>query len=130
MPSYICRYCGKIYNGNHTCDRKTEAYNERKREYNRTYTESKELRTSRWAKFRKSIINRDNGRCQRCLIKYNIITVSPLEVHHIVARVHDQSRIYDETNTITLCKTCNLQLGIQDKLDFEWEPPKRQEYKL
>ena len=130
MRKKICPYCGKLHPEGTECSRKKEIYNKKKKEYNSTYEESKELRTTKWYRFRKKIINRDHGRCQRCLIKYGILTVRPLEVHHIKSRIHYPELMYDENNTITMCKTCNLQLGIQDKLDFEWSPPEKEGYNL
>ena len=76
----------------------------------------------RWRSFRKTIIHRDGNLCQRCFRKYNIINGDSLEVHHIKPRIDYPELMYDELNVVTLCKTCNLQLGTNG-IDFEWETP-------
>ena len=67
--------------------------------------------TTKWRKLRSRIIERDNGHCQRCWFKYFIVNSSNLEVHHIVARSVNAALEYEPSNLVTLCKTCNLQLG-------------------
>ena len=126
----ICFYCNKIADlDTHSCkgmDKKKEHYNATKRDYYRKNKETlKPLMSRRWSKFRLHIISRDDSLCQRCLIKYNIINGADLQVHHIKSRIHFPELIYDENNVITLCQTCNVQLGISDKLDFKWEKPER-----
>lgn len=90
------------------------------------------LRNSdRWKRKKQPwIINRDNGLCQRCLIKYNIINSEKPEVHHIKSAVNHIELFFVDSNLITLCKTCNLQLGTKDELDFEYETPEEYEYKF
>lgn len=77
------------------------------------------LHSVRWRKKRAFIIKRDRGFCQRCLIKYNIINSSNLTVHHIKSRNDYPELMYEDDNLITLCLTCNLNLGTTNKLDFE-----------
>lgn len=130
----ICSYCGKIADPeNHTCKnmkQKKEKYNQTKRDYYKNNKESlKELMSKRWSKFRSHIIERDKNFCQRCFIKYGIINAELLQVHHIKSRAHYPDLVYDEDNVITVCQTCNLQLGTSDKLDFEWKKPE-EEFKL
>ncbi|WP_009968574.1 HNH endonuclease, partial [Bacillus subtilis] len=57
--------------------------------------------------------------CQRCLIKYSIVNSSELQVHHIKPRIDYPELMFEESNLITLCKTCNLQLGTSGELDFK-----------
>lgn len=121
-----CTHCGRLYSINGECECKPirdKARKEKKRIYQREYAEENEefvrpLKTARWQRFRKMIIARDNGHCQRCLIKYNIINGDNLHVHHIIARVKAPELIFEPSNTITLCATCNYDLGTGD-LDFE-----------
>jgi 5-methylcytosine-specific restriction endonuclease McrA len=114
----ICSKCGKRISFNETC--KCSNRNEYQKKYIQDNSEAyKPLRTVRWQKFRIHIINRDGGLCQRCLIKYNIFTYDDLEVHHIKPRIKYPELIFNEENCITLCSTCNLQLGIAEELDFE-----------
>lgn len=104
--------------------KKKEKYNATKRDYYRKNKETlKPLMSKRWSEFRLHIIARDNKMCKRCQIKYGIINSEKLQVHHIKSRIHYPELMYDEDNVITLCQTCNVQLGTSDKLDFEWEKP-------
>lgn len=109
----ICR-CGKLVVGsvtNCSCKkRKPKAEKDR----------NKELTTTKWSKFRKRIIERDSCHCQRCLVKYSLIETSNLQVHHIKPRIKYPNLMYKETNCVTLCKQCNLELGTQEEFDFEF----------
>lgn len=122
----ICRYCNKVVEDNHICSKneKKQQYNKYKREYYQNNKEMiLELTSAKWRRFRKIIISRDNHMCQRCLLKYGLINGENLEVHHIKPRVEYPELMYEEKNVITLCKTCNLQLGTTPSLDFDWENP-------
>lgn len=116
--------CGKVLKYNERCTCKKNGYIKQKQvEPNVEEVKDKEIRSRRWQIKRKYIINRDGGICQRCLIKYGIVNAEETQVHHIKPRVKFPELIYDDSNLICLCKTCNLQLGIQEELDFEWTPP-------
>lgn len=65
----------------------------------------------RWRKLRDQIMERDGNHCQRCLHKYGIINSENPEVHHIKARSQYPKLQYEPCNLVTVCKTCNLQLG-------------------
>ena len=80
------------------------------------------LATSRWQKKRAWIKKRDHYFCQRCWYKYGMYNSEQLEVHHIKNRIDYPELIFDDNNLITICKTCNLQLGSATKLDFDWKP--------
>ena len=130
MRKKICNGCGKMVDENHKCEVKRLKYNENKRKYAKQNKDTQsELTTVRWRKFRLNIISRDNHLCQRCLIKYQIINAGELQVHHIKPRIFFPELMYDENNVITTCKTCNIQLGLEG-IDFEWTPPKQEEYNL
>lgn len=88
------------------------------REYQRNDKDNP-LKTTRWTKLRKKILKRDKYLCQRCLIKYEIINPRQLQAHHIKSRRDFPQLVFDESNIICVCKTCNLQLGTKNKLDFE-----------
>lgn len=81
---------------------------------------NKALTTAKWSMFRKRIIERDSCHCQRCLAKYNLIETNNLQVHHIKPRIKYPELMYEETNCVTLCKQCNLELGTKEELDFEF----------
>ncbi|MFJ5751655.1 HNH endonuclease [Peribacillus frigoritolerans] len=85
--------------------------------------------TPEWRKLRKRIILRDGAHCHRCLIKYNIITASNLEPHHIVARSVNKELELEPTNLVTVCKTCNLQLGTKG-VDWDHKVIPLMEYSL
>lgn len=125
MSKKICKHCGQIVDENHSCEKleeKKEKYNKYKRDYYKKNKETlKSLTTVRWRKLRKHIISRDNNMCLRCSIKYGIINGDDLQVHHIKPRILFPELIYDENNLVTLCKTCNIQLGLSG-IDFEWKP--------
>lgn len=102
--------------------------NKPKREPN----EVDKLRNSdRWKrKKRPHIIRRDRAHCQRCLIKYGIIESSKVTVHHIKPASKYPELFFDDSNLITLCDTCNKQLGTVEQLDFEWVVPSDYKYSL
>lgn len=123
----ICPNCGKIVPDTfkHDCPIKRQAYNKSKREYYQKNKETqKPLRTKRWKTLRSLIIALDGGYCQRCYRKYGIINSHQLEVHHIKARIFHPELTFDQDNCVTLCKTCNIQLGTTG-IDFEWTPDER-----
>lgn len=51
-------------------------------------------------------------------------------MHHIKSRKNFPELMFDDENLITLCKTCNLQLGTKDKLDFEIRNKEELEFNL
>ena len=111
----ICPRCGKIVDDTKPCTCVPP-----KREISEKQKESdKLLRTTRWRKLRERVLKRDNYMCQRCWYKYNIITNTTLQVHHIKSRDKYATLIFQENNCICLCQCCNLQLGTSDELDFE-----------
>jgi len=115
----LCK-CGKKIAYNETCCVQKHRFTKESLE---KYVEtSKLMNTTRWRKLRKRILERDDFHCQRCWIKYKILTKGRLEVHHIKPRHKYEDLIFEETNLVTLCKTCNLQLGTDEELDFLFVP--------
>lgn len=115
--------CGRIIGFNEICKCKENNHdrNQYQRDYYRKNKETlKPLSSTRWKKLRSLIIKRDGGSCQRCKIKYGIINSDELQVHHIKPRINFPELIFEESNLLTLCKTCNLQIGLKE-LDFEPE---------
>jgi len=110
--------CGKIIPEGSRCECKQKAKRDYMREYQRN-DKNNPLKTTRWTKLRKTILNRDKHLCQRCLLKYGIANSTELQAHHIKSRRDYPELVFDNRNIITLCKTCNLQLGTSNKLDFE-----------
>lgn len=116
----ICS-CGRMISFTETCSCKKNKYSKKlqKQCYEKNNKTMKLLSSARWKKLRTLIIKRDKGLCQRCFIKYGIINGEDLQVHHIKPRVKYPELMFEESNLITLCRTCNLQLGTNEKLDFE-----------
>lgn len=125
MPNRkICSKCNKIIPFEATCGCRVNAERERNKRKKQEMDEATKLFTSyKWRKFRKTILERDGAYCQRCLIKYNMITTSDLEIHHIKPRSQYPDLIWEKTNCITLCGTCNVQLGTRETLDFPFTFP-------
>ncbi|MED3950322.1 HNH endonuclease [Priestia aryabhattai] len=118
----ICGGCNKLIPLGTICQCKKTQRKQYAKDYAKRNPEKiKIIRSGKWRTFRKRIIQRDGGHCQRCLIKYNLITTSNLEVHHIKPRDKYPELTYEEENCITLCQTCNLQLGTQEALDFPFK---------
>lgn len=120
----ICS-CGKRIPDTESCDCKRAKKRDYQREYQRK-DKNNPLKTARWNKLRKEILKRDGHLCQRCLHKYGLLNASELQGHHIKSRKDFPELVFDKRNVITLCKTCNLQLGTSNKLDFNYEVPENE----
>lgn len=119
--------CGRIIKLGEVCKCKKQ----NRKIYMQTYQNDPMLNTYKWKQKTQQIKKRDGGICLRCLFKYNIINTEELQVHHIKSRKNFPELMFDDNNLITLCKTCNLQLGTKDKLDFELKRQKEEfEYNL
>ena len=75
-----------------------------------------------WKDKREEIKSLDKGICQRCLIKFGIVTIENLEVHHIEPLTTKWERRLQNDNLITLCLQCHRWIDIKNngRLDFEW----------
>lgn len=121
----VCGSCGKTIPFNSDCECRKDIRNSR----GKYREDNKDLMTYRWnQKVRPMIIKRDNGHCQRCLIKFNVLNSSDITVHHIKSRLNYPELTWEEDNLITLCMSCNNQLGTSDKLDFKWKIKEIQYY--
>lgn len=123
MRYKFCNSCGAKIELTKTCDKCEAAKKQEKNAYMRQYNKrqqevQKPIKTARWHKLRRYIIQRDKGICQRCLALKGIFNSADLQVHHIKPRIKFPELMFDESNLITLCKTCNLELGTQEHLDF------------
>lgn len=117
----ICGGCGKKISYAATCLCKKEFNRKRNQLKNEQNIEATIFyKSAKWRKFRRRIIERDEGICIRCFLKGLIVT-SNLEVHHIKPRSQYPELAFDESNCITLCKSCNTHLGTKGELDFKWE---------
>lgn len=124
----ICRFCGQKYDFDseveHECEQMIAYKKQQEKKHRDNLGEARKvINNSRWRAFRKRIILRDGGYCQRCYIKFHRYVFDDLEVHHIIPRVENPEMAFEESNVITLCRACNLEMGL-DGIDFEWTPNK------
>lgn len=111
--------CGKIIPETEKCECKRKRKRDYMREYQRKEVDNP-LKTTRWNKYlRPYVLRRDKHLCQRCLYKYGVANAEDLHVHHIKSRKNYPELVFDDKNLLTVCRTCNLQLGTKDELDFE-----------
>lgn len=121
MAYKICPHCNNKYDER---DVYCECQKDRRNEYSKQYYEqNKELKkllnSKRWRTVRRLVIQRDGGFCNRCYAQLGIFVTDDLQVHHIIPRSKRPDLMFDEDNLVTVCKTCNLQLGTRDKLDWD-----------
>ena len=119
----ICSRCGKVVGRSSECDCLKKV---RRVKPTQVVKEGEDLIYKykyKWWKLREEIIKRDNGYCQRCWNKYGILNDQKLEVHHIKPRSKYPELTFEESNLVTICRTCNAQLGTKEELDFDWEKP-------
>ncbi|WHX92015.1 HNH endonuclease [Peribacillus simplex] len=88
---------------------------------------NKDITNTRWKTLRQLILDRDGAHCKRCLIKYNEVRTEKLEIHHIKPRIKYPWLTYEATNCVTLCKQCNVELGIREQLDFGFKPEEQED---
>ncbi|WP_349346499.1 HNH endonuclease [Priestia megaterium] len=118
----LCSGCNRLIALGTVCECRRKQHKQYAKDYAKRNAEKvRVITSSKWYKFRNRIVKRDGAHCQRCIRKYNLIRTSNLEVHHIKPRDKYPELVYEETNCVTLCKTCNLQLGTQEQLDFPFE---------
>lgn len=122
MRLKVCNYCGKRYKETEQCSCITNNKNDYSKQYYEQNKERKKMLDSkRWKELRKRIIKRDGGMCNRCWVSLSMIERDNLQVHHIKPRSKYPELMYDPSNLITVCKTCNLALGTKEELDWEVE---------
>ncbi|WHY28106.1 HNH endonuclease [Bacillus wiedmannii] len=77
--------------------------------------------TADFQPLKREVRSRDDGHCQRCRIKFDIMTYKHLQVHHIKSWRDYPELAYVLSNLILVCRWCNLDLGNSNTLDFEWK---------
>ena len=115
---YFCSRCSNKVEYTKKCSCLNDARKIRNKKYE---DKDKFYRGRAWRKLRERVLNRDNNLCQRCLYKFGIINSKNLEAHHIKSRLNYPELELEIDNIVCVCKTCNLQLGTADKLDFEYK---------
>lgn len=120
MRYKVCNSCGKKYKDGTKCSCQVKHNNEYSKSYYETNKERKKLLNSkRWRDLRERVIKRDGGMCNRCWSSLGIIENNNLQVHHIKPRSEYPELMFETDNLITVCKTCNLTLGVSGKIDWE-----------
>ena len=124
MRKKICSYCNKVVEDTHVCSKKPKS-----RRTERAKESDKLINCKRWRDKRQQILQRDNYMCMRCWHKYGIINTDNLQVHHIRSRIEFPHLAYEDSNLVTTCQVCNLQLDSvsgDEKIDFDWNAPERE----
>lgn len=121
MRAYNCSICGKKHLLGEQCPNrwksKREKYSDKTKQANQFYN------SKAWQSKREQIKSLDRGLCQRCLIKFNYLTMEGLEVHHIEPLTTMWEKRLLTSNLITLCVNCHRYVDMVNngKLDFEFE---------
>lgn len=121
MSKKLCGNCHKVVDKyKHVCPKKTRLKYIRTKHKDESKT-TQLLRNKEWYWFRRRIIIRDKGECQRCLTLFGKHNFEQLEVHHIKPRETYPELMFKEDNVVTLCKQCNAHLGLNG-IDFKFNP--------
>lgn len=107
-----CGGCGKSIPYSSVCECQRKDSRKRDKE------KDKVIHSYKWQRLRDRVVKRDGGICLRCYGKYGVVNSSDLTVHHIKSREHYPELTWDIDNLICICRSCNSELGIRDKLDF------------
>lgn len=127
----VCTTCGRLVDRTtHVCPvlQRKKILRTKRLTANKERTE-RELTSARWRKFRRKIILMDGGVCQRCLIKFHRIETQHLTIQHIQPRIYHPELMYEPSNCVTLCQSCNSTLGLKG-LDFLWSSKTREKNPL
>lgn len=117
---YNCK-CGQKHPIGTECPNKYKYRRENSSEENKIV--NKFYTSKSWREKREEIKSLDKGLCQRCLIKFGIVTTERLEIHHIEPLTVKWEKRLQNDNLITLCVQCHRWIDIKNngRLDFEWE---------
>ena len=115
---YNCK-CGKQHPIGTECPNKYKYKKDHASENNKKA--NKFYSSKAWKDKREEIKSLDKGLCQRCLIKFGIITTEHLEIHHIEPLTKYWEKRLQNDNLITLCKQCHSYCENNGKLDFEFK---------
>lgn len=117
---YNCK-CGQKHPIGTECPNKYKYKRENSSEENKIV--NKFYTSKSWREKREEIKSLDKGLCQRCLIKFGIVTTERLEIHHIEPLTVKWEKRLQNDNLITLCVQCHRWIDIKNngRLDFEWE---------
>jgi 5-methylcytosine-specific restriction protein A len=101
---YVCSHagCGRISD-----ERKCERHKRRDEKPRDNADVRRRYRTERWARLRKSILERDNHLCRECL-KRGATRVGN-QIDHVEKAMDNLNRFWDPMNLQTLCDRCHSQ---------------------
>lgn len=108
----ICNTCGQLVKAGDKCSCKRRKTDSQKKHPSGTWD---------FDPYRQEVRLRDKGHCQRCRIKFGLMTFDSLECHHIKSWRDYPELAYELNNLILVCRWCNLDLGNSNELDFKWE---------
>lgn len=116
---YNCGICGGKHPVGEPCPHKYKF----KKVSDVSQKANKFYRTKSWKMKRKEILERDKY-CQRCWIKFGIISTERLEVHHIEPLTSFWEKRLNNDNLICLCSSCHKLIDnkYNGNLDFEFTP--------
>lgn len=106
----LCNKCGKRYLSSGKCCNTYEkkGNTEKKRVYN----------SAKWRKLREDKLS-EYPYCTRCFKKWKYLQTDNLELHHILSLEHYPLYKFEWGNLVIICRTCNLELGDSNKIDFD-----------
>ena len=121
---YNCGICGGKHEINTECPHKYKF----KKVSDVSQKANKFYRTKAWQMKRKEIIERDKY-CQRCWLKFGIVNMDQLQIHHIKQLTQYWEERLNNDNLICVCLQCHrfLDQSNNGKLDFDWLPPEIKE---
>ncbi|MBC8579147.1 HNH endonuclease [Lachnospiraceae bacterium NSJ-12] len=111
--NFIKKYCscGKIIRLNEICSCKnyTRKIDKDKSRFYSSYA---------WKKLRNMRV-KEQPYCERCWSLHKLIVTDCLQGHHILSYKHYNHLKLDYLNVAVLCRTCNVQLGDSNVLDWK-----------
>ena len=76
---------------------------------NKSYWNFEDRRSSKYKKWKESVLRRDCYRCRKCGSKEDLV------VHHITHFAENVDLRFDEENGITLCRACHREVHRNEK---------------
>lgn len=111
-----CPTCGKVHEYNTICPKRIAyekqrqaQYDRSKYKYDRTTKADLFRNTKIWQCKRREIQDRDLHLCRYCFLVRHKITTDGLSVHHILPLAQHYAKRLQDSNLITLCRSCHEQ---------------------
>lgn len=107
-----CRSCRRLIDFGKTycseCEKKLKK-EKSKNLSNKNKIAEYNVKSANWRRVRAEIIRRDNGCCVLCYVRGKI-EYKQLQVHHIVKRINNLDLSFEESNLVTVCRSCHEEL--------------------